>query len=300
MVKRKAWVSMRAIVASYIFISLLMPPNNYLYGSFRDMLSNLVGSFMFYLIWAVPLMIVVGVPVTLFAGFLTRGYTGHIRTILNFLIHIIPAVLVALVLFHLLFLSVFTGTVALIFFVFDEYALNKSRKDDRKFPKWVFLLPFSAVVTITGWNVYNHYHFEISTNSIKAKAAAGEMELVISSGEDEIEIPNMPERFESEAGFENLPINYRIAPFQAPLDDNLNKGIPKIKAGQGDSLDIHYKNGEPDKIRVIYLMEGGRKEKVLDGSVFRLPDGFRTQTMLIDILDKTSLSSKMVIVEVDD
>lgn len=139
MVKKKAIITALTIIIYILFLIIT--------GFFHS--EGFVTTFWFTLV-GVPIMLVVGTPVNIMAGFLTKDLTKF-RFWINLLLHIAPAYIAGILLFngYLLigggdFLQLFPLGIACVYFILDELIFHEGRHK-----KSAILLPL-VPITILG------------------------------------------------------------------------------------------------------------------------------------------------------
>lgn len=119
------------------------------------------------------LIIFVGIPVTFLAGVITRRMKRHAHAV-NFLIHILPAVIISVTMFDSIFIAftlpfasvpIFASTV---FYVVDEVIYHKIDLSGR-LQKGIFFIPIAVTLLFVGPSLYNGYMTHQATTQLSEK-----------------------------------------------------------------------------------------------------------------------------------
>ncbi|UTE77323.1 hypothetical protein [Rossellomorea sp. KS-H15a] len=195
-------------------------------------------------------MIVVGIPVTILAGVVTRKMKQYIH-IINFIIHILPAFLVSVIMFgHALPLlsmpyagvPIFAST---IFYVVDEVIYQKIDLRGR-FVKGIFLIPAAVYLLYVGPSLYTGFLASQSSTQINEKGSPK-----VSLTFDGEEIPIKSSYCWTPDGEGCV---YGTDPF--PLPEEKVKNVKEITMTSPATLDFSFENSEGEPTIYAYYHDG--------------------------------------------
>ena len=217
-------------------------------------------------------MIMVGIPVTFLAGMMTRRIKRYTHVV-NFLIHLLPAIIVSLVLFGPSFLSmpyaglpIFASTV---FYVMDEVIYQKIDLRGR-LVKGIFLIPVAVFLLFVGPSLFTGFLSHQTATQIHEKGS-----------------PKVSLTFDGET----IPIKssycwtsdgegcvYGTEPF--PLPEEKVNNVKEITLTSPSILDFSFKNSEGDPTIYAYYHDGQDFREIEEsGSKVEIPDDIPEQAI---------------------
>jgi uncharacterized membrane protein YeaQ/YmgE (transglycosylase-associated protein family) len=218
------------------------------------------------------LMLMVGVPVTFIAGFITTR-VSRFSLLLNIILHVIPAFIVGLCLntghFHIesLFFIGIPVFASAIFFVVDEIIFHKKNLI-KKTRKYIFLFPIAVYLLFAGPVFIKGFVAKHAAEQIKQK-----------------EVPTVTLHFNNQY----IPIKssycwtsdgegcvYETEPF--PLPEESVDGVKEIQLSIPGTLDFQFDNSKGEPTIYAYLFDGNEKKKLKEiGTSIDLPSDIPEQ-----------------------
>ncbi|KAA0542757.1 hypothetical protein FZW96_21180 [Bacillus sp. BGMRC 2118] len=258
---KKILVSIISIVISILLLPLLMG------GFHTNFLQEYVHTLLLYSIYGIPFMVFLGAPVNILSGFiLERNF--QFKLFINFLIHVVPALVVGIFMFSggpFLIICLFVSS---IFFVVDTIVFKKNQDSNKLY--FVILLPFFVWLFIYIPNYINKLEFSQIQNREPA--------IVELNVNGEIQEVRASACWDSE-GSSGCPIDDE--PILLPIDAAMSNEF-KLTDETEVSVNIHNRE-KYTKMQVFYLDEHVTKKVTTEGNKFILPDNLQDQVVKVSV-----------------
>jgi hypothetical protein len=229
------------------------------------------------MLYGVPIILLTALPVTIFAGFVTRLLKGFSRLAVNFIIHIGSAIFISQFLFKEFneFASI-SIVVAAIFFTFDE--LSHFAKKRNKGLLSVTPIVILFITLVPSW-MHNH---QVS-QELEEIDRVGFPSPVIMINEREVEVDDPVSRYSSTGIGETYEI---LEPYILPkgILEDPQYDVHEINGGDTISLSFDQKLNENYTAELTYLLDGTMfTERISDtNNEFIVPDNLEPQAIAID------------------
>ncbi|UXH43269.1 hypothetical protein N5C46_16440 [Rossellomorea vietnamensis] len=262
MIKDKLKVSFISILLVLLLAPILFPMESY----FQAMV--------IYALIGGALMLLVGVPATFLAGVVTKKIKRAIHLV-NFIIHVLPALLVSIKMFtpvSTLFSMPYAGLpifASTVFYVVDEVIYQKIDLKGR-LAKGIFLIPVAVFLLFVGPSLFTGFSSHLTATQIKEKGSP-EVALIFQG--------------------EEIPINssycwisdgdgcvYGTDPF--PLPEEKVKNVKEITMTSPATLDFSFENSEGEPTIYAYYHDGkGFKEIEAAGNKINISNDIPEQAI---------------------
>ncbi|WP_096185609.1 hypothetical protein [Evansella halocellulosilytica] len=292
MLTHKLIVTGKSLIA-YIVILFLWPTFTSLFRSsqIRDGLPihEYFTYFFWFILYGVPLILVIGFPVTFIAGVITKKLHGFVRVFVNFSIHILSAYLFATLLFREIdeFLTSLTIMIAAFFFLFDEWR-NASLK---KYKVQLMLMPF-IILCITMFSTWtNDYQIEHEKKRLDSE---GFLSPIVLLNQDEVDIVDLATSYSSGGINENNARDPYILPKGMLGDDTYDVW----EGEEGDKILIDFERVPSGDytLEVSYMLNDRVETDVIRNNEFIVPEGLEPQAILINaVWERINISFNLYI-----
>jgi hypothetical protein len=237
----------------------------------------------FYGIISIQFILIIGIPVTIFAGYIT-GKLIRFKTIVNFMIHTVPAFIFGILFFQEAFQETFPFyfimipvIIASIFFAVDEIYIRKKDRSN----KFLF-----ALVPILLWGIIFMPGYLEQVKDTRTMNEINELPLPkpeVSVNEETAVIEKSSACWDSDES-SGCPIDKD--PLLLPID---HTGINEFKIAGEAKIRIAMKNTDLDyKFQVYYLQDGEVKRIDVSNKEFVLPANIQEQIVKVTAIMENS------------
>ncbi|UCZ52852.1 hypothetical protein LGQ02_19040 [Bacillus shivajii] len=275
MLLKKSAVTGKSIIA-FILLLFLWPVVMNLGSSQLEgvmPLDEIYSFVLLFTIYGVPVILLIGFPVTIFAGMITKRLRGYVRVTVNFAIHTFSAAVAGYILFGgVNEIAVLPIIVATCFFVFDEW----KNVNSTKLKAALSAAPLAMVVITVALIWVNNYQVEQDLQRLDE--VGHPTPVVMINGEQVEEIDPASSYSSTEIGDRSTN-----APYLLPKGILNDSEYTVWDVEKGDTISVYFENKPNDnfEIEVTYLLNGQTQKETLSGHEFLVPEDLEPQSIFI-------------------